>query len=235
MGFAAIVACIALAAARQEPSAPAEAGDATVTLPPALSARTAAPDPATAQAAPEPVKPSASAAIPVDEPRRASKPLQDAPEAGPGVASFVVGSFAVVGFLGGAFLLLKRLGRNSRFLGGGGAIKVLSRKGLGQKQEILLVEVGAKVFMIGSTRDRLSTLGEFASPDEVAALRAELPDRREDSHRLEFNQSLREGLHDAEALPADGPAKAGPREERVFASIADELAEIRKTVRAWRA
>ena len=42
---------------------------------------------------------------------------------------------------------------------------------------------------------------------------------------------LREGLRGEEGSPSGGP----PREERVFASIADELAEIRKTVRAWRA
>jgi len=68
-------------------------------------------------------------------------------------------------------------------------------------------------------------LGEFSGPDEVARLRAELPQRKDDSHRVEFRDSLREGLREEEA----------PREERVFASIADELAEIRKTVRAWRA
>jgi flagellar biosynthetic protein FliO len=147
----------------------------------------------------------------------------------------MVGSFAVLGLLGGAFLLLRRFGKNSRLLAGASAIKVLARKPLGQKQEIFLVEVGTKVFMIGSTRDHLSTLGEFSSPDEVAVLRANLPERKDDSLRREFHQSLRDGLRGEEGSPAEGPAKAGPREDRVFASIADELAEIRKTVRAWRA
>lgn len=224
MGLAAIVACVALAAAAQDPAVgpagPAEISGITVTLPPTLAARPSD-EPATASpAAPEPAK-----SIPAEEPRRVPRPLEDRPEAGPSVGGFVVGSFAVVGFLGGAFLLLRRFGRHSKFLGAGGAIKILARKPLGQKQEIFLVEVGTKVFMIGSTRDRLSTLGEFSTPDEVAVLRADLPERKDDSHRSEFNQSLRDGLRDEEA----------PREERVFASIADELAEIRKTVRAWRA
>ena len=232
MGLAAVAACIALAAAVQDaavgPVGSAEAGSVTVTLPPALSSRPSAEPP---QAAPEPP---AARAIPAEEPRRAPKPLEDRVEPGPSVAGFVVGSFAVVGFLGAAFLILRRFGKNSRLLGAGGAIKVLARKPLGQKQEIILVEVGSKVFMIGSTRDRLSTLGEFASPDEVAVLRADLPERRDDSLRMEFNQSLREGIREEER-PAEGSTKAGPREDRVFASIADELAEIRKTVRAWRA
>lgn len=220
MGLAAIVACIALAAAGQD--APPETADVPATLPPALSARPAA---EAVQAPPESPRPSAAIAIPAEEPRRAPRPLEDRPEPGPSVAGFIVGSFAVVGLLGGAFLLLRRFGKNSRLLSGGGAIKILARRPLGQKQELLLVEVGPKVFMIGSTRDRLSTLGEFASPDEVAVLRSNLPERKDDSLRSEFNQSLREGLRGEET----------PREERVFASIADELAEIRKTVRAWRA
>jgi len=237
MGLAAVAACIALAAASQDaavgPVGSAEAGSVTVTLPPALSSRPSA-EPAEPLQAAAPEPPAPPRAIPAEEPRRAPKPLEDRVEPGPSVAGFVVGSFAVVGFLGAAFLILRRFGKNSRLLGAGGAIKVLARKPLGQKQEIILVEVGSKVFMIGSTRDRLSTLGEFASPDEVAVLRADLPERRDDSLRMEFNQSLREGIR-GEEQPAEGSAKAGPREERVFASIADELAEIRKTVRAWRA
>ena len=217
MGLAAIVACIALAAASQDaataPAATPATADLGVTLPPLEPAR-----------ADEPARPPA-VSIPVAESRREPKVLEERPEPGPSVGGFVVGSFAVVGFLGGAFLLLRRFGKNSRLLGGASAIKVLARKPLGQKQEIFLVEVGHKVFMIGSTKDHLSTLGEFAAPDEVAALRSQLPGRREESQHLEFSRSLQEGIHDEEK----------PREERVFASIADELAEIRKTVRAWRA
>jgi len=223
MGLAAVFFGMALAVGVQEaaPSTQESPAVPAVTVPPALPANVPPP----VAAAPEPVKAAAPHAIPVEEPRRASRPLEEKPEAGPSVGGFVVGSFAVVGCLGGAFLLLRRFGRSSRLLGGGNAIQVLARRALGPRQEILLVEVGSKVFMIGSTKDHLSALGEIAAPDEVALLRASLPERRGDSHRMEFNRSLREGLSEEEK----------PREERVFASIADELAEIRKTVRAWRA
>jgi len=223
MGLAAFIACVALGAAVQDPApAPSAESADTVTLPPALPARTSAD---TTPPAVEPGKPAPALAIPVDESRRVSKPLEDKADPGPSLGGFVVGSFAVVGLLGAAFLILRKFGKNSRLLGNAGAIRVLARKPLGPKQAIFLVEVGPKVFMIGSTRDHLSTLGEFAAPDQVALLRANLPERRDDSQRGEFSQSLREGLRDEEQ----------PREEKVFASIADELAEIRKTVRAWRA
>jgi flagellar biosynthetic protein FliO len=216
MGLLALLALVSLLAP-QESAAAAEPGDVTVSVPAAQAAVQAAP--------PAESAPVAAVAIPAQAPVRVSRPLEDRIEAGPSIGGFVVGSFAVVGLLGAALLLLRRFGKNSRFLGNGGAIKILARKPLGAKQEVFLLEVGARVFMIGSTRDSLSTLGEFSTPDDVARLRAELPDRKDDSHRADFRDSLREGLKDEEA----------PREERVFASIADELAEIRKTVRAWRA
>jgi len=211
MGLLAFAALAALAAPQESAAAP-EAADVAVSVPAAQAAPQAAPS----EPAPVPVGIPAQA-----PPPRTGRVLEDRPEAGPSVGGFVVGSFAVVGLLGGALLLLRRFGKNSRFLGSGGPIQVLARKPLGPKQEVFLLEVGSRVFMIGSTRDHLSTLGEFSGPDEVAKLRAGLAP----NGGAEFRESLREGLRDQEA----------PREERVFASIADELAELRKTVRAWRA
>jgi flagellar biogenesis protein FliO len=217
MGLLSFIAWAALAAAPQESAA--EAADVKVSVPPALASPQPAPS---VQSAPDPAP--LPVAIPAQDPPRTGRPLEDRAESGPSVGGFVVGSLVVVSLLGGALLILRRFGKNSRFLGAGGPIRILARKGLGPKQEVFLVEVGSRVIMIGSTRDRLTTLSEFSGPDEVAALRASLP-QRDETQRGEFRESLREGLREQEA----------PREERVFASIADELAEIRKTVRAWRA
>jgi flagellar biogenesis protein FliO len=213
MGLLSLIALAALAAP-QESAAAADAGS-LVTVPPAQAAAPA-PPPA------PPVRSEEKAiAIPTQDPPRERIPLQDAKsEPGPSLGGFFVGSAAVVALLGGALVLLRRYGKNSRLLGNGGPIRVLARRPLAAKQEVFLLEVGGRVILVGSTREHLSALGEFRGPDEIAALRAQLPELRSD-----FRESLREGLHEAEA----------PREERVFASIADELAEIRKTVRAWRA
>jgi flagellar biogenesis protein FliO len=217
MGLLSLIAMAALAAP-QESAAAADAGS-LVTVPPAQAA---APAPAPAADPVPPVRSEEKAiAIPTQDPPRERIPLQDPKsEPGPSLGGFFVGSAAVVALLGGALVLLRRYGKNSRLLGNGGPIRVLARRPLAAKQEIFLLEVGGRVILVGSTREHLSALGEFRGPDEIAALRAQLPELRSD-----FRESLREGLHEAEA----------PREERVFASIADELAEIRKTVRAWRA
>ena len=159
---------------------------------------------------------------PAAEEPAASRKLADRPEAGPSLGGFVLGSTVVIALLLVAFLLFKRLARNSRFLGGGGPIRVLARKGLGPRHDLFLVEVGARVLLLGATRDRLGTLSEFTSPEELARLRAGLP---EGSFRESFRETLNEGIRAEEKPAPDG----------VYASIADELAEIGRTVRAWKA
>ena len=174
-----------------------------------------------------PQEPVTAKLVPPPDLKPLAQKLVERPEAGPSLGGFVGGSLVVMALLVGLFVLLKRFGRGSRFLAGGGVISILARKPLGQRQEVYLVEVGTKVFLVGSTRDHLSTLGEFSNPDEVAVLRANLPGRKDDSMKLAFRDSLREGLKDEE--------EPRPAAARVFDSIAGELAEIRKTVRAWRA
>ncbi len=218
---------LALAAAlRQEPTVgpalPPEVASAPAPAPEATAPVQESPVPAPSA----PVKDSPKI-IPPAETKPVPQKLVDRPESGPSLGGFLGASIAVMGLLVGLFVLLKRFGRGSRFLAGDGAISVLARKALGQRQEVFLVEVGTKVFLVGSTRDRLTTLGEFANPDEVAVLRAKLPGRKDDSMKLAFRDSLREGLRDEE--------DPQPATARVFDSIAGELAEIKKTVRAWRA
>jgi hypothetical protein len=181
---------------------PASAAGPTVALPPGL------PEPAPAVIPPPPA-PAAGPFLP-----------PSGPAPGAGLGSFLVGSFAVLGLLGGGFLLLRRLGRGTRLLGGG-AIEVLARRALGPRQELFLVDIGPRVFLIGATRDRLSPLGAFA-PEEAAELRARL------------------GAAPAPPAPSRAPAPeaAGPAEDGEadpYDSLVEELAEIRKTVHAWKA
>jgi len=208
-------------------SAPVPAtATATAPVPEATAPVQEPPAPASAPAPSVSVKDSPKL-IPPPETKPAPQKLVERPESGPSLGGFLGASIVVMALLVGLFVLLKRFGRGAKFLAGGGAISVLGRKTLGQRQEVLLVEVGTKVFLVGSTRDHLTTLGEFANPDEVAVLRANLPGRKDDSMKLAFRDSLREGLKDEE--------DPQPTTARVFDSIAGELAEIKKTVRAWRA
>lgn len=195
-----------------------ESGDApTVQLPPALETPAPAVDEKPARVIVPP------AAVETAAPRR----LSDGAAAGPSLAGFVSASIGVVALLGGAVFLLRKYGRNSRLLGGGGPLRILGRRSLGARQEVFLLELGPRILVVGSAREGLRTLSEITNPDEVAVLRAELPGRREESSRAAFRDTLREGL---KAAPA-------PAEEAraVYASIADELADIKKKVHAWKA
>lgn len=154
------------------------------------------------------------------EPKR----VVDRPETGPSLGGFVAAAAATALLLGGAFWLLRRLARGSRLLGGTGPMRVLSRTLVGGRQELLLVEAGPRVFLLGSSKDGLAALGEFTNPDEIAALKAE---RTADSSRASFREALKEGLQK--------PEPAGDSAQAVYASIAEELAELRRTVHAWKA
>lgn len=200
-------------------AAPAEASPATEAAPPPE-----APVPAP-QAEP-------ARRIPVEEAPAAVEPrrLSERAESGPSLGGFVAASVAVVLLLGGAFWLLRRYGASSRLLGAGGPIQVLGRRPLGARQELWVVAVGRRALVLGSTSSGLSTLSEITHPDELAALRAEAPERRADSERKAFADSLRKEMK-GEPLPA--PAAGG--EDRAFETLAQELAEIRKTVHAWKA
>ena len=202
------------------PVPPIPSREITVPLPPMAVA------PESVQESPTPAAPGRRL-IPVEPPVRApgEKRLTNPAQGGPSLTGFVVWTAVVMGLMAGSFILFRRFTRRSRFFGGAGAINVLARRPLGQRQEVFLIEVGTKVFMIGSTKDRLNTLGEFSQPDEVAVLRANLPRRKDDSSPVVFRDSLREGIRQEEE----------PRGPRMYESIVGELAEIRKTVRAWRA
>ena len=228
------LAIAAFLAALQDPAVgppvpPEPSSETTVALPPmAVPAESEVepPAPVPAAAAPaEPARESARILPPATEERSEGRKLLDRPEPGPGLGGFLLWSGVVMALLAGTFVLLRRFARGSRFLAGGGAIDVLARKPLGQKQEVFLVSVGTKVFLVGSTRDRLATLGEFSGPDEVASLRASLAGARAESAGAAFRASLREGL--------SGTEEAGEGRE-AYASIADEIAGIRRVVRAWR-
>ncbi len=203
------------------PGTPEEGGEPGVALPPATEPVGVS----ELEKAPAARAAEAPRLIPAPGERPAPRKLADRSEGGPSLGGFLLGTGVVMALLGGTFVLLRKYGRRAGLLGGGGVINVLARRELGQKQEVYLVEVGTRVFLVGSTRDHLATLGEFANPDEVAVLRSRLPAGRGGSQRLAFRDSLREGLDEAASPPEGGG----------YAAIAQEIAEIRRTVRAWKA
>jgi flagellar protein FliO/FliZ len=87
----------------------------------------------------------------------------------------------------GVIFLLRWAGRKMFLLPGNvkanPAIKVLSRTVLSPKQQVMLLQVGKRLVVVGDSGGRLSALSEITDPDEVAGLVGEVgsarPDRAE--------------------------------------------------------
>ncbi|MBI2900344.1 MAG: flagellar biosynthetic protein FliO [Planctomycetes bacterium] len=171
----------------------------------------------------------AAEARPLAMPPAPARRLSDRPEAaGPSLGGFLFWSCAVIALLVGAFLLFKRFARGSRLFRANAAVDVLARRSLAPRQEILLVAVGGRVLILGSTRERVSTLGEIADPDEVARLRTRLAGASDETAAKAFGETLKSGIRDYEK---SADPDRGPRLDGVF----EELATLKKTVQAWRA
>jgi flagellar biogenesis protein FliO len=143
----------------------------------------------------------------------------------PSVAGIAGWTVAVVALVAVAALAVRKLLGRAGLLPGGGVIDVVARRAIAPRQDLLLVAVGARLFLIGASREHLVTLGEFSRPDEVAQLRGTGAEQ-------EFRSALRESIREAErAKPPAGVAEpAAP-----YGGLVDELARIRRTVEGWRA
>ncbi len=78
----------------------------------------------------------------------------------------------------GAIFLLRWVGRKMFLLPNGArsnkGIKVLSRSILSPKQQVLLLQVGKRVIVVGDSGGNMNALCEISEPDEVAGLLGEL-------------------------------------------------------------
>jgi len=142
----------------------------------------------------------------------------------PGLGGVFGATFLVLAILAGAFLLLRRFLGKSRLFAGGAAVRILARRPLAPRQEVVLVEIGSRVIVVGATRDSLTRLGEITSAEELARLRSRCGLARE------------EAAADA-AASSTSPEPEMPATERPGAAgyqgVVDELSRIRTTVRDW--
>ncbi len=173
--------------------------------------------------------PAAAAPAPIAAPRviaeTAAPKLGEREVPEPPVGGLFAATAVIAVLAAAAWLVFRRFLKGSRLFQAQGVIQVLGRRAVAPRQEVLLVEVAGRVFLVGSTRERLSTLGEISRPEEVSAIRARVPG----SAAAEFKAAL-----------ADAPAapKAAAEPETVpagaYDGLARELAQIRRSVQAWK-
>lgn len=136
-----------------------------------------------------------------------------APE--PGLGGALGATVLVIALLLGAFVLLRKFLGRSRLFAPGSAVRILARRPIAPRQEILLVEVGSRVLVVGAAKESLSRLGEVTGAEEVAALKS------------------RCGAAPSEPAPARPPRSASEVPAPSYDGVIEELSKIRTTVRDW--
>ncbi len=139
--------------------------------------------------------------------------LTDTPDLG-GSTSFILWSLVVLGLIIGSFILLKKFIKGTHGFFPPGVINVLARRRLSSAHEIYLVEVGPKILLIGLTRDRLNTLGEFVTPEDVSSIRTKFSGKV-------FQETLK--------------AEVGEKhEDGSLDKIKDQIKSMQDTVSSWK-
>ncbi len=76
------------------------------------------------------------------------------------------------------------VGRTSR------GIRVVARTYLGAKQQVIVLQVGRRMLVVGDTGQNLNTLCEITDPDEAATLLAQIQGNTAESSKESFTQAM---------------------------------------------
>jgi flagellar biogenesis protein FliO len=140
-----------------------------------------------------------------------SRPLGRSAPDEPGLGGAFAATVLVVGLLIASFLVLRKFMARTPLFASGSAMRILARRPLAPRQEVILVEVGSRVLIVGASRESLTRLGEVTGADEIASLRA------------------RCGLPASDSVAAKAVRPAEPS----YDGVAEELSRLRSTVRGW--
>lgn len=153
--------------------------------------------------------------------------VSDKDEADVNTSGLVLWTILILALIVGGCLLLKKFFPNNKFMAGGGAITIVSRKQLTSKHSLFLVEVSGKVFLIGVTKDAIQTIGDFTDSETVSALKTMSPARQVESMDATFKDRLKECVE-------EGEGGVDEREKEKLEGLFDEIAHIKSTVSKWR-
>jgi flagellar biogenesis protein FliO len=120
---------------------------------------------------------------------------------------------AVLALIGVAAVLLKRFMPGKTLLTGAGVLDVVARLSLSPKQTVVLVKMGKRLVLLGTSGDRITPLSEVTDPEQVAILLGEAASESTSSMTSAFAQSIKresmayhseeEDFDESEEMPAD--------------------------------
>ena len=110
----------------------------------------------------------------------------------------------VLGLIGLLAWLVKRFTPKRHGLTGAGVLDVVARLSLSPKQGLVLVKIGRKLVLMGTTPDRISALTVLDDPNQVAELIGEAARDHGDSMTRAFADSIDAQAEVYRTLPASG-------------------------------
>ena len=143
---------------------------------------------------------------------RAARPM---PIGAGGFGWTIFWSIGVIVLLGATLWALRRYVARARF-GGGGVVNVLGHTALDAHSRLYVVELGETVFLVGGTRDRLSSLGTIRDPQEVAQVRRRAAGREQAAFKAALGEEI----------------KISERGEGLQ-KLREQLGELKATVKRW--
>lgn len=115
------------------------------------------------------------------------------------------------------------------------AVQVLSRSMISPKQQIVLLQVGRRVLIVGDAGGQMNSLAEITDQDEIAALVTQLRHDKQDPVTRAFSGIFRRAQTDFDTedreQPARPPAAADPELDPALATTQAELSGLMDKVR----
>ena len=114
----------------------------------------------------------------------------------------------------------------------GGAMKILSRLVISPKQQLLMIQIGRRIVVVGDASGQMSALSEITDPDETASLIGQIAEEKSAGSVKAFGslftraeENLDRKIEHSEAPPAaDSPSAPDPVIQTARGEI-DELSD----------
>jgi flagellar biogenesis protein FliO len=179
---------------------------------------------------------------PTTNPATATLPTTPAHSIGFDLTRMAIALAIVLAMIFGARWLFAHFFAGARAPATSKAVKVLGRTSLAPRQQVLLLQVGRRVVVVGESNGNLATLAQLDDPDEVARLVGQLQEeqiQRAASFGGLFGRAQRkmaaEDEHSAPVETGDDESSAHPPTESVEgAAVKSELSGLLEKVRTIR-
>lgn len=159
-------------------------------------------------------QPRGSTSVPTTSPAAAFNAPAPAHSIGFDLGRMAVALSIVLAMILGARWLFTHFFAGARAPATSRAVKVLSRTSLAPRQQILLLQIGRRVVVVGESNGQLSTLSQVEDPDEVASLVGQLQEeqiQRAASFGGLFGRAQRKmEAEDEHSAPIDTPEPDAP-------------------------